>query len=201
LRKACFICPIFSLAASVIERMDLDALRAGIDWRFQSFAEYLTMLRGRGPYMNLGLLVGHSAARIAVMGDEASVRQQPTAAEMQRLVAAAMDEGAIGLGASYSLNHPSWGGVPMLSTISDLSEFNSLVGAMGSRAAVSSRFPRAHARRDGGDRCPARPAGGRRSQSVARGNSNFKAARPASAIRGFARSPSRCENGNRGGAP
>jgi N-acyl-D-amino-acid deacylase len=29
---------------AVVEGMDLDALRAGIDWRFQSFAEYMTML-------------------------------------------------------------------------------------------------------------------------------------------------------------
>jgi len=34
---------------AVVEGMDLDALRAGIDWRFQSFAEYMTMLRERGP--------------------------------------------------------------------------------------------------------------------------------------------------------
>jgi N-acyl-D-amino-acid deacylase len=90
------------------EGMDLDALRAGIDWRFQSFAEYMTMLRRRGPYMNLGVLVGHSAVRTAVMGDDASVRKAPTAAEiaeMKRQVAEAMDQGAIGIGASYSLNH------------------------------------------------------------------------------------------------
>ena len=119
---------------AVVEGMDLDALRAGIDWRFQSFAEYMAMLRGRGPYMNLGVLVGHSAVRTAVMGEEASVRKAPSAAElaeMKRLVAEAMDQGAIGLGASYSLNHSGWGGVPMPSTISDLSEFDALVGAMG----------------------------------------------------------------------
>ena len=50
---------------------------------------------------------------------------------MKRLVAEAMDQGAIGLGASYSLNHSGWGGVPMPSTISDISEFDALVGAMG----------------------------------------------------------------------
>src|SRR3954449_1899260 len=119
---------------AVVEGMDLDALRAGIDWRFQSFAEYMAMLRGRGPYMNLGVLVGHSAVRTAVMGDDASVRKQPTAAElaeMKRLVTEAMGQGAIGLGASYSLNHSGWGGVPMPSTISDMSEFDALVGAMG----------------------------------------------------------------------
>jgi N-acyl-D-amino-acid deacylase len=114
--------------------MDLDALRAGIDWRFQSFAEYMTMLRRRGPYMNLRVLVGHSAVRTAVMGDDASVRKAPTAAEiaeMKRQVAEAMDQGAIGIGASYSLNHSGWGGVPRPSTISDISEFEALVEAMG----------------------------------------------------------------------
>src|ERR1700738_3147364 len=100
---------------AVVEGMDLDALRAGIDWRFQSFAEYMTMLRERGSYMNLGVLVGHSAVR----------------AQMKRLVAEAMDQGAIGMGASYSLNHSGWGGVPMPSTISDISEFDALVGSMG----------------------------------------------------------------------
>jgi N-acyl-D-aspartate/D-glutamate deacylase len=119
---------------AVVEGMDIDALRAGIDWQFQSFGEYLDAVRRCGPYANLAVLVGHSAVRTAVMGDEASVRKQPTAgelAEMQRLVSQAMDQGAIGLGASYSLNHSGWGGVPMPSTISELSEFDALVGAMG----------------------------------------------------------------------
>src|SRR5712691_6939957 len=119
---------------AVVEGMDLDALRTGIDWQFQSFGEYLDRLRQRGPYANLAVLVGHSAVRTAVMGPDASVRKEATAAElaeMQRLVADAMDQGAIGLGASYSLNHSGWDGVPMPSTISDLSEFDALVGAMG----------------------------------------------------------------------
>jgi N-acyl-D-amino-acid deacylase len=119
---------------AVVEGMDLDALRAGIDWQFRSFGEYLAAMRRCGPYANLAVLVGHSAVRTAVMGDDASLRKEPTAAElaeMQRLVAEAMDLGAIGLGASYSLNHSGWGGVPMPSTISDLAEFDALVGAMG----------------------------------------------------------------------
>ncbi len=119
---------------AVVEGMDIDALRAGIDWRFQSFAEYLGAVRGAGPYANLAVLVGHSAVRTAVMGDDASVRKEPTAAElaeMKRLVGEAMNEGAIGLGASYSPNHSGWGGIPMPSTISDISEFEALVEAMG----------------------------------------------------------------------
>jgi N-acyl-D-amino-acid deacylase len=119
---------------AVVEGMDIDALRAGIDWQFQSFGEYLDAVRRCGPYANLAVLVGHSAVRTAVMGDDASVRKEPTAselAEMKHLVSEAMAQGAIGLGASYSLNHSGWGGVPMPSTISDVSEFDALVGAMG----------------------------------------------------------------------
>ena len=52
---------------------------------------------------------------------------------MKALVADAMAQGAIGLGASYSLNHSGYGGVPMPSTIAPLSELDALVGAMGPR--------------------------------------------------------------------
>ncbi len=111
-------------------------MRAGVNWEFQSFAEYLAAVRRRAPYANLAVFVGHSAVRTAVMGEDASVRKDPTAAElaeMKRLVAEAMAAGAIGLGASYSLNHSGWGGMPMPSTISSLAEFDALVGAMGGR--------------------------------------------------------------------
>jgi N-acyl-D-amino-acid deacylase len=119
---------------AVVEGMDIGALRAGIDWQFESFAEYLAAVRRQAPYANLAVLVGHSAVRTAVMGEDASIRKEPTAAElaeMKRLVAEAMDQGAIGLGASYSSNHSGWGGMPMPSTVSDISEFEALVGAMG----------------------------------------------------------------------
>lgn len=119
---------------AVVEGMDIDALRAGIDWQFQSFAEYQDMVRRRGPYMNLAVLVGHSAVRTAVMGEDAGVRKEATPAElaeMKRLVSEAMSLGAIGLGASYSPNHSGWGGIPMPSTISDIGEFEALFGAMG----------------------------------------------------------------------
>ena len=69
---------------AVVEGMDIDALRQGIDWQFQSFAEYQDMVRRRGPYMNLAVLVGHSAVRTAVMGEEASTRKQPTAGRTGR---------------------------------------------------------------------------------------------------------------------
>ena len=121
---------------SVVEGMDLDALRAGVRWEFETFGEYMAALRAAAPLANVAVLAGHSVIRTSVMGEAASERAEATAdelAEMKALVADAMDHGAIGLGASYSLNHSGYGGVPMPSTITDLSEFDALVGAMGSR--------------------------------------------------------------------
>jgi len=121
---------------SVVEGMDLDALRQGITWDFESFSDYMAMLRRRGAYANLAVLAGHSTIRTAVMGEDASQRQDATPEELARMkamVADAMDKGAIGLGASYSLNHSGYGGVPMPSTIAPISELDALVGAMGPR--------------------------------------------------------------------
>jgi N-acyl-D-aspartate/D-glutamate deacylase len=87
---------------AVVEGMDIDALRAGINWELEKFAEYLAAVRRRAPYANLAVFVGHSAVRTAVTGKDASVRKRPTAAElaaMRRLVAEVMKEGAVGLGA------------------------------------------------------------------------------------------------------
>ena len=52
---------------SVVEGMDLDALRAGIKWDFESFSEYMTMLRRKGAYANMAVLAGHSTIRTACL--------------------------------------------------------------------------------------------------------------------------------------
>ena len=121
---------------SVVEGMDLDALRTGIKWDFESFGDYMAMLRRRSPYANVAVLAGHSTIRTAVMGEAASQRKDATPeelAKMKAMVVDAMANGAIGLGASYSLNHSGYGGVPMPSTIAPMEELDALVGAMGPR--------------------------------------------------------------------
>jgi len=57
--------------------------------------------------------------------------------------------------ASYSPNHSGWGGIPMPSTISDIGEFEALVGAMGGPGVASSRSPRARFRSTPSPRSPA----------------------------------------------
>ena len=67
---------------SVVEGMDLDALRTGITWDFESFSDYMAMLRRRGAYANLAVLAGHSTIRTAVMGEDASQRKDATPEEL-----------------------------------------------------------------------------------------------------------------------
>ncbi len=73
----------------------------GVDWGWRSMAEYLERFDGRvSP--NVAVLVGHGTVRLSAMGME---RRAPTPSElatMQRLVAEAMGDGAVGLSAGLT---------------------------------------------------------------------------------------------------
>jgi N-acyl-D-amino-acid deacylase len=119
---------------SVVEGMNLDALRAGIRWEFQTFGEYQEFLRKNRPYLNVATLIGHSAVRSAVMGDAGSEVKVPSVeqlAQMRELVREALRNGAIGFASSWSPNHSGYNGVPMPSTIAGEGEVRSLVGVLG----------------------------------------------------------------------
>ena len=119
---------------SVVEGMDLEALRTGIRWDFESFGEYLDLLRRVKPYLNVAVFAGHSAVRTAVMGEDASARRDPTPDElrrMQALVREALAAGAIGFASSFSPNHSGHGGKPMPSTIASEDELRGLVAPLG----------------------------------------------------------------------
>ena len=91
---------------SVVEGMDLNALLEGTRWEFETFAEYLDALRRQRPYLNVGVYVGHSCVRTAVMGEDASTRSEPTAIELARmkaLVRSAVDDGAVGFAGFHHL--------------------------------------------------------------------------------------------------
>jgi N-acyl-D-aspartate/D-glutamate deacylase len=115
-----------------VEGMPLASLRAGIAWSWESFPEYLATLRGRPLGLNVGALLGHSAIRAWVLGDDAYAREaRPAEIEaMQALVRDGMAAGAIGLATSRSPAHVGDGGRPVPSRQAGREELRALLRAM-----------------------------------------------------------------------
>ena len=118
-----------------VEGMSLTALRSGTNWDFESFDEYLALLKRKGVTPNVAAFIGHSAVRTMVMGSEASERaaREDEVLEMRNLVSGGMDAGAVGFSTSTSINHYGDGGVPMPSRLAEESELRSLVGVLGEK--------------------------------------------------------------------
>ena len=116
-----------------VEGMSLQAMRAGIQWDFESYPEYLGSLERRGLVPNVASFVGHSSVRTYVLGDEATRRTASDAeiAEMRRLVLEAVRAGAIGFATSTLEQHNGENGIPMPSRLADAREMSALTGALG----------------------------------------------------------------------
>ena len=117
---------------SEVEAMSLDSLRAGVDWGFESFGEYLDLLERKGVYPNVAAYASHSAMRTCVMKDEGSTREA-TAEEIDKMVALfrdAMESGAFGLGSSTFENHNGYGGIPVPSRLASDDEFRAFARAL-----------------------------------------------------------------------
>src|SRR5678815_1115666 len=116
-----------------VEGMSLEALRAGINWDFETYPDYLASLERRGMVPNVASFVGHSSVRTWVLGDEASTRAATDAevAEMRRLVLEAVRAGAIGFATSTLEQHNGENGIPMPSRLADEKELMALTGALG----------------------------------------------------------------------
>jgi N-acyl-D-amino-acid deacylase len=116
-----------------VEGMSLEAMEKGIRWEFETFAEYLEALDGRGLAVNVGAMVGHSAIRQYVMGD-AAWQREATAEEIERMaheVRVAMAAGAVGFSSTTNHNHVGAKGRPVPSRLASDAEMNELAAAMG----------------------------------------------------------------------
>jgi N-acyl-D-aspartate/D-glutamate deacylase len=113
-----------------VEDMDVETLAAGIPWDFETFPEYLDSVARRRTVLNYAAYVGHTAVRLFVMGDDGYEREQATDDElraMQRVVAEALEAGAIGFATSSSTTHSGDGGRPVPSRLADLAELETLL--------------------------------------------------------------------------
>ena len=67
-----------------VEGMDADSLAAGIAWEFETFPDYLDLVRRRGTALNFTAYIGHTALRLYVMGD-AAYERAATPEEIERM--------------------------------------------------------------------------------------------------------------------
>ncbi len=118
-----------------VEELPLETLRAGIDWTWQTFPEFLNRL-GRGLGINVAPLIGHSTLRYYVMGNDAKKRKASDE-EIGRMCAVleeAVSVGAFGFSTSRAPTQNDWEWDPVPSRQADAQEMIAL-------AAVLQKFP------------------------------------------------------------
>jgi N-acyl-D-aspartate/D-glutamate deacylase len=110
-----------------------EALAAGIDWSWETFAEYLTAVDRAPKAMNYAANIGHSALRTWAMGERA-FEEPATEDDLDRMegeLLSALRAGAMGLSTSRSYSHETSDDRPVASRLADWSEVRRLVCAMG----------------------------------------------------------------------
>ena len=126
---------------AVVEGIPLSALQSSGKWDWTSFAEYLARI-DRGLGVNAGFLVGHSAVRRAVMGDDATRAEASPEqlAAMVELVGASLADGALGFSSSLGEGHTDGDGRPVPSRAAAFEEFVALAGSLRGHPGTTLEF-------------------------------------------------------------
>jgi N-acyl-D-aspartate/D-glutamate deacylase len=124
-----------------VEGMPLSTLQEGLDWKWNSTAEFFDRLEG-AVGINIGFLVGHSTVRRLVMGSDATERYatERELDHMKALVRAGLAAGALGFSSSLGLPHQDAEGLPVPSRHASREEIISLAGVCREFAGTSLEF-------------------------------------------------------------
>ncbi len=115
------------------EDIAAEAMEAGIEWRWTTFAEFLDTVESLPKGINYSSYLGHSALRTYAMGERAF--NQPATEEdmaaMERELRDALRAGAMGFTTSRSPSHETPDRRPVASRAASWDEVRRLVGVMG----------------------------------------------------------------------
>ena len=125
-----------------IEDLPTATFDAAIPWTWEGYADYLAALGGDGLGLNVVTLVGHTALRMFVLGDEAWDR--PSSPSERSEIASALDgclaAGAFGMSTSLGFDvHPTRGPVP--SRVADDDELGLLIDCLAERSRLLQFIP------------------------------------------------------------
>ena len=114
------------------EDISAEVLAAGVDWQWETYAEYLDVVDRLPKGINYAGFVGHSALRPYVMGAAAFERAATydELAAMHHEVTTAMRAGAIGFSTSRSPNHATTTDDPVASRVAEWREVEALAGVL-----------------------------------------------------------------------
>ena len=115
-----------------VEAISLPALKAGVEWSWTTFPEYLNRLRGNLG-VNVAALMGHCALRQFVMGEAATERAATPAEihQMKEILKAGVRAGAIGFSTNQNPVHMFADGTPIPSRLATDEEIIELACALG----------------------------------------------------------------------
>jgi len=112
-----------------VEDMRMATMEAGIEWDFETYSEYLAAVARRGPVINVGGYVGHTAVRVYVMGEDAAERAAtPDEVDaMRAVVAESLRGGALGFSTDRAGFILGAGGRPLPSVVAERDEVEALM--------------------------------------------------------------------------
>lgn len=115
------------------EDLSREAMLEGIDWRWETFPEFLDVIDELPKGINYAGYIGHSALRTYVMGERAfsDAAGEDDVRHMQHLVKQAMHAGAIGFSTSRTFNHLTADDRPVASRLAEWDEVRAIVNAVG----------------------------------------------------------------------
>jgi N-acyl-D-aspartate/D-glutamate deacylase len=119
------------------EDIPAEAMEAGIDWSWETFAQYLDAVERWPKGINYAGYVGHSALRTYAMGERAfsEAATPDEMAAMKRELTAALRAGAMGFTTSRTRNHETADRKPVASRVASWAEVRELVEVLGQMGA------------------------------------------------------------------
>jgi N-acyl-D-aspartate/D-glutamate deacylase len=117
-----------------VEDIPSSALRAGIDWSWETFPEFLDALDRMPRTMDVGTQVPHAAVRAYVMGERGAANEPATAADIAAMAAIVQDgmrAGALGFSTSRTILHYTADRSPIAGTYAAEDELFALGDALG----------------------------------------------------------------------